>query len=119
MGTGDDSSNLFPSMPANKFIAMASSPKFLGNPRIFTQHFIGGAIKWTLNGDGGITASIQMRVAHQKYKDDELTEVLYKGHAHGTAFTRFSNVDGVWKFAGLRPEVRWTEGRYDMIFRSE
>jgi hypothetical protein len=50
-----------------------------------------------------------MRVAHQKYKDDELKEVLYQGHALGKATIQYRKIDGVWKFAGLEPDIRWTE----------
>lgn len=42
-----------------------------------------------------------MRVAHQKYKDEDLAVVLYKGHAHGKATINYCLVQGSWKFAGL------------------
>jgi scytalone dehydratase len=109
---------LWEAMPASDFVALASNPAFLGNPRIQTQHFV-GAIKWVQTSDSKITASHQMRVAHQKYKDDELKEVAFRGHAYGSAYTRYSNVEGVWKFAGLEPNLRWTEYNYDKIFQSD
>ncbi|KAJ5635562.1 uncharacterized protein N7484_008875 [Penicillium longicatenatum] len=103
------------SMPADDFVALASSPKFLGNARIKTQHFI-GASKWVQTSGDKVTGYHQMRVAHQKYSDDSLTEVLYKGHAHGAATTQFRKVDGNWKFAGLKPEIRWDEHDLEKIF---
>ncbi|KAL2168914.1 hypothetical protein VTG60DRAFT_6684 [Thermothelomyces hinnuleus] len=107
---------LWESMPAEQFVAMASNEKFLGNRRIKTQHFI-GAGKWVRTGEGQITGYHQMRVAHQKYEDDELTKVRYAGHAHGKATVQYRKVDGVWKFAGLTPDIRWTEHDYDKIFQ--
>ncbi|KAK4248224.1 Scytalone dehydratase [Corynascus novoguineensis] len=109
---------LWEAMPAEEFIGMASNIRFLGNARIKTQHFI-GAGKWVLSSDGEITGFHQMRVAHQKYKDAELTEVLHKGHAHGKATVRYRRVDGVWKFAGLTPDIRWAEHEYDKIFQED
>lgn len=103
------------SMPAEDFLAMASSPKFLGNARIKTQHLI-GASKWVQTGEDTITGYHQMRVAHQKYSDDSLTVVVYKGHAHGGATTKYRRVNGVWKFAGLEPHIRWREHDVDKIF---
>lgn len=109
---------IWEAMPASDFVALASSPGFLGNKRIQTQHFV-GAIKWEQTSGDAITASHQMRVAHQKFKDDELKEVAFRGHAYGWAFTRYSNVDGVWKLAGVGPDLRWTEHNYDKIFQEE
>ncbi|KAF2024552.1 putative scytalone dehydratase [Setomelanomma holmii] len=103
-------------MPAEEFLAMASSPKFLGNARIKTQHFM-GQTKWIQTGDGEITGYHQMRVAHQKYKDEELSQVAYKGHAHGKATIRYRRTDGRWKFAGLEPDIRWSEDDYAKIFQ--
>lgn len=104
-------------MPAEQFVALASGENFLGNRRISTQHFIGVGI-FVQTDDDEITGYHQMRVAHQKYGDDELSEVLYKGHAHGKATVRYRRVHGVWKFAGLEPDIRWTEHDYDKIFQA-
>ncbi|PHH89542.1 hypothetical protein CDD83_5801 [Cordyceps sp. RAO-2017] len=109
---------LWESMPAQQFLAMASSKTFLGNSRIKTQHLI-GAGKWIQTSEIDITSYHQMRVAHQKYADDDLTEVLHKGHAHGKAFFQYRRVDGVWKFAGLEPDIRWSEHDIDKIFQEE
>lgn len=95
---------------------MASAPTFLGNKRIKTQHFVGAATKWIRKSDTEVTAHHQMRVAHQKYKDDDLKDVLAQGHAHGGAIMHYRKVDGDWKFAGVEPKVRWTEFEHDQIF---
>ncbi|KAI0121113.1 Scytalone dehydratase [Xylariales sp. AK1849] len=107
---------IWESMPLEQFVAMASNERFLGNQRIKTQHFI-GASKWVRTGNDSITGYHQMRVAHQKYKDDALTEVLYQGHAHGKATVRYRKVEDTWKFAGLEPDIRWAEHDYDKIFQ--
>ncbi|EFX02941.1 scytalone dehydratase [Grosmannia clavigera kw1407] len=105
-------------LPAADFVQMASNTHFLGNVRIKTQHLI-GAEKWISTGADTITGYHQMRVAHQKYKDDGLTEVLRQGHAHGNATVRYRKVDGVWKFAGLTPDIRWSESEYQKNFDEE
>lgn len=102
-------------LPAAEMVSLASSPHFLGNRRIKTQHFIGGS-KWSRESDTELTGYHQMRVAHQKYQDDELTTVFAQGHAHGTATIYYRKVNGEWKFAGLEPHIRWTEFDHDKIF---
>ncbi|KAL4757005.1 scytalone dehydratase arp1 [Aspergillus foveolatus] len=103
------------SMAADDFVALASSPDFLGNARVKTQHLV-GASKWVQTGEDTVTGYHQMRVAHQKYGDDALTEVLVKGHAHGKATIHYRRVEGEWKFAGLEPDIRWKEHDVDRIF---
>ncbi|CRG86684.1 Scytalone dehydratase [Talaromyces islandicus] len=107
------------SMPADDFRALASGKSFLGNPRLKTQHFIGASKFVRTSNEDEIIGYHQMRVAHQKYKDDELTVVLHKGHAHGHARVWYRKVDGVWKFAGLQPEIRWTEYDYGKVFQED
>ncbi|KAG6157955.1 hypothetical protein E4U25_004506 [Claviceps purpurea] len=102
-------------MPADEFVGMVSSPGFLGNPLIKTQHFV-GMTRWTQTSEDSITGRHQMRVAHQKYADAQMKEVVLKGHGHGGATTWFRKVDGDWKFAGIEPEIRWAEFDLDKIF---
>jgi scytalone dehydratase len=102
-------------MPVDEFLQLTSDPKFLGDSRIKTQHLI-GAQKWEKVSDDEMIAHHQMRVAHQKYADKTLTEVALKGHAHGKCSTRFRKIDGEWKWAGLQPEIRWSEYDHDKIF---
>lgn len=109
---------IWESMPAADFVHMVSSQKFLGNLCIKTQHFI-GASKYVQTGDQTIEGLHQMRVAHQKYESDNLDIVLYHGHAHGSATIRYACVEGVWKFAGLVPDIRWSEGEYSKMFRGD
>ncbi|KAL9111235.1 MAG: hypothetical protein Q9227_004313 [Pyrenula ochraceoflavens] len=104
-------------MPAEEYVQMASSPGLLGNPRLKTQHFVGGVSKWEKTSETEITGSHQMRVAHQKYKDDAMTEVHLKGHAHGQSTVWYRKVDGVWKFGGIEPGIRWSEYDHDKIFQ--
>lgn len=107
---------IWEAMPAEDFINLVNAAAFLGNQKIKTQHFI-GATKWVKASEDKIIGHHQMRVAHQRYKDEDLKEVLHQGHAHGKATIHYSFVNGSWKFAGLVPEIRWSEHEYDKIFR--
>ena len=104
-------------MPAEEFIAMISNPAVLGNPLLKTQHFIGGT-KWEKVSDDEIIGYHQLRVPHQKYTDATLKEVAVKGHAHSTNTHWYKKIDGVWKFAGLDPNIRWSEYDFDKVFAS-
>jgi scytalone dehydratase len=95
-------------MTAQQFQTMVSDETFLGKQRLKTQHAVGVG-KWVQTGDDEITGNHQMSVARQEYKDDELTEVVHKSHAHGNATVWYRKIDGAWKFAGIQPEIRWIE----------
>ena len=45
-----------------------------------------------------------------------MREVKVKGHAHSTNKHWYRKVDGVWKFAGLAPDIRWGEFDFDKVF---
>ena len=109
---------LWEDMPAEEFVTMASNPHFLGDSRLKTQHFIGGS-RWVQESEEKMVGYHQLRVPHQRYADESLQTVLMKGHAHGTATIWYKKVDGIWKFAGLIPNVRWGEYDYDKIFGSD
>ena len=94
---------------------MAFDPKVIGNPRLKTQHLV-GASKWMKTSEIEITGHLQMRVAHQKYADEKMTEIAAKGHAHSKGTMWYRRVDGVWKFAGIEPGIRWSEYDHDKIF---
>lgn len=103
-------------MPAADFLAMASSPAVLGDVTLKTQHFIGGT-RWEKVSDDLIVGWHQLRVPHQKYTDDTMKEVKVKGHAHGTNKHWYRRgEDGMWKFGGLAPEIRWCEYDFDKVF---
>lgn len=104
-------------MPANEFIAMASSQEVLGDPLLMTQHFIGGT-KWEKVSEDEIVGWHQLRVPHQRYTDASRTAVAVKGHAHSTNQHWYKKVDGEWKFAGLNPNIRWGEYDFDQVFAS-
>lgn len=107
---------MWDAMPAEEFIAMVSDLMVLGNPRLRTQHFI-GASRWEKVSDTEVTGYHQVRVPHQVYKDDEQREVQVKGHAHSTNVHWYRKVDGVWKFAGLSPDIRFTEYDFETVFK--
>ncbi len=102
-------------MPAEEFVGMISDKTVLGNPLLRTQHFIGGT-RWEKVSDTEVIGYHQLRVPHQVYKDATLKEVAVKGHAHSANQHWYRKVDGVWKFAGLRPDIRWSEYDFDKVF---
>ncbi|KAF7197741.1 Scytalone dehydratase [Pseudocercospora fuligena] len=106
---------LWEEMPAEEFIKMASDPAVLGDPTLKTQHFIGGT-KWEKVSDDEIIGYHQLRVPHQKYTDETLSTVAVKGHAHSFNLHWYKKVNGVWKFAGLNPDIRWFEYDFDKVF---
>ncbi|OCK95298.1 scytalone dehydratase-like protein [Cenococcum geophilum 1.58] len=108
---------IWEAMPAEEFITMISDPNVLGNPLLKTQHFIGGT-KWEKVSDDEIIGHHQLRVPHQKYTDATRKEVAVKGHAHSTNTHWYKKIDGEWKFAGLNPEIRWSEYDFDKVFES-
>jgi scytalone dehydratase len=107
----------WPAMPASDFLAMISSPSVLGDPTLKTQHFCGGS-KWEMVSPTEVIGWHQLRVPHQKYTDETLSTVAVKGHAHSTNKHWYKKIDGVWKFAGLAPDIRWFEYDFDKVFAS-
>ncbi|KAF2839357.1 scytalone dehydratase [Patellaria atrata CBS 101060] len=108
---------IWEAMPAEEFVAMASDPNVLGDPLLKTQHFIGGT-RFEKISDDEVVGYHQLRVPHQKYTDATRTKVAVKGHAHSTNTHWYRKVDGVWKFAGLSPDIRWYEYDFDKVFAS-
>lgn len=106
---------IWEAMPASEFIAMISAPSVLGNPLLRTQHFIGGT-RWEKISDTEVIGHHQLRVPHQKYRDESMSEVVVKGHAHSYNKHWYRKIDGVWKFAGLAPDIRWSEYDFDQVF---
>ena len=47
-----------------------------------------------------------------------MKEVAVKGHAHSANQHWYRKVDGVWKFAGLKPDIRWCEYDFEKVFES-
>ena len=55
----------------------------------------------------------QIRVAHQRYVDEDLTVVANKGHAHGVTKHWYRKIDGVWKLERVEPKLEFYE--YDLL----
>ncbi|KAL4892274.1 conidial pigment biosynthesis scytalone dehydratase Arp1 [Aspergillus ambiguus] len=104
-------------LPAKDYVAMVASDDFLGDPTIKTQHLI-GATWWEKVSQTEVIGHHQLRAAHQVYTDSNLEIVKLKGHSHATNEHYYQKVNGVWKFAGLKPTVQWNEGRFDEVFRA-
>ncbi|MCJ1292363.1 centractin- actin- protein of the dynactin complex [Xylographa carneopallida] len=108
--------SLWPRMPAADFLAMASHDDFLGDPCVKTQHLL-GATRWERISATKVVGHHQLRAAHQVYTDASLTEVKLRGHSHATNEHYYEKVGEVWKFAGLKPTVRWNEYRFEEVFK--
>ncbi|KAK2738846.1 hypothetical protein FQN55_000402 [Onygenales sp. PD_40] len=84
----------------------------LGDKTLKTQHLLGGA-KVERQGDGTVKVQYQIRVAHQRYKDETFAEVLNKGHGIGVTTHWYRKIDGVWKIEAVAPRLEWSE--YDIF----
>ncbi|KAJ6146943.1 hypothetical protein N7497_008925 [Penicillium chrysogenum] len=89
-------------MSADDYMAMITHPGFLGG-----QNHQDPASAW----------SDMLRAAHQVYETEELKTVKLRGHSHATNEHYYLKIDGVWKFAGLKPNVRFDELRFDEVFK--
>jgi scytalone dehydratase len=105
----------FPNIKAADFIANVSSPTFLGNPTLMCQHLMGVSY-WEVVGLNEVTGRHQIRAAHQVYTDTTLKEVKLKGHAHASNVHKYKKIDGVWKLAGVKPTIIWSEFDFDKVF---
>lgn len=103
------------SMPAEDFIAMMSEPGFLGDPLLKTQHLL-GATEWVKISEDTIIGHHQLRAAHLRFTAPDHKVEEKRGHSHATNEHYYKKVDGVWKFAGLKPYVRWNEYDFESIF---
>ncbi|EAW19337.1 scytalone dehydratase arp1 [Aspergillus fischeri NRRL 181] len=104
-------------MSAEDFMAMVTDIDFLGDPTIKTQHLLGESW-WEKISDTEVIGHHQLRAAHQVYTDSTLQTVKLKGHGHATNEHYYRKIDGVWKFAGLKPTVRWNEYQFEDVFRA-
>ncbi|KAK5690380.1 hypothetical protein LTR97_012248 [Elasticomyces elasticus] len=109
---------LVEAIPAQEFIDKVADPGFLGNPRVKSSHFV-GVSKFDQQDEDFIIGTHQMRVTHQRYKDDALTEVQRAGNGSGNCIVHYRKIDGVWKWAGLMPGIRWKEAEFDKIFYTD
>lgn len=96
----------------DEYVAILSDVKLLGGKRLKTQHLIGGS-KWELSGDGSVHAWHQLRVAHQRYADDDLQVVANKGHGYGLVQHWYRRIGGEWKIESVAPQLEWSE--YDLF----
>lgn len=102
-------------MPASEYILMMSDRGFLGDPLLKTQHLL-GAVEWEKVSDDYIIGHQQLRAGHLRFTDETHTVEKQRGHSHATNELYYRKVDGEWKFAGLKPEVRWNEYEFETIF---
>lgn len=103
---------LLENLSPDDYTAILSDLKLLGSRKLKTQHLL-GASKWERLDDGSVLVAYQIRVAHQRYTDDSLTEVAKKGHAHGVTRHWYRKIDGAWKLEGVAPNLNFAE--YDLF----
>lgn len=103
-------------MSAEDFVKMISDPGFLGDPLVKTQHLL-GATWWERVSADEVIGHHQLRAAHNRFTGPDMQRLDRRGHGHATNEHFYRRVDGVWKFAGLRPTVRWNEYDFDKIFK--
>lgn len=106
---------IWEAMPLDEYVKMASDQKVLGNPLLKTQHFCGGS-RFEKVSDTEIVGWHQLWVPHQRYADNSMKEIAVRGYAHSTNQHWYKKIDGVWKFAGLNPDIRWHEFDFDKVF---
>jgi scytalone dehydratase len=103
---------LHENLTPDAYVAILSDMKLLGSKRLKTQHLL-GASKWERQGDGTVQVAHQIRVAHQRYVDEDLSAVANKGHAHGVTTHWFRKIEGTWKLEGVAPKLEFSE--YDLF----
>lgn len=109
-------------MTAGDFLAFVSSPHFLGDPLIHTQHLIGACTFERVEATEGEEEEVvrglwQIRAAHQRVREDGTSECHGHGHAMIEHLYRREGKGGEWRLAGVKPNVRWNEGNFEGIFR--
>ncbi len=92
----------WPAMPADEYMAMVQNPSFLGDPCTMTQHLVGATYYEKIGRH-------QIRAAHQVYAAPDLKKIKFKGHAHASNIHHYRKIDGVWRLAGIKPTVLWSE----------
>ena len=95
-------------MPADEYMAMIQNSNFLGDPYTMTQHLV-GATYYEKVSDTETIGRHQIRAAHQVYTAPDLKKVKFKAHAHACNIHCYRKIDGLWKFAGIKPTVLWSE----------
>ncbi|KAF4456169.1 scytalone dehydratase [Fusarium austroafricanum] len=104
-------------LPAKEFVAMVSSPTFVGDPLVDTQHFIGGS-KYEAVSEDRVIGTHQLRAAHQRYTGPDKKTVEAKCTCHAVMKHTYLKVDSEWKLAGLNPKTYWNDDDFDKIFTS-
>lgn len=103
-------------MAAEDYIAMASSPKMLGDPDVQSQHFLGSADVQKLSPTTA-SAEYQLRAAHLRLTKSPRKEVA-RAHAHGVIQFFYENTTTGWKISGIKGWADFMEGDILAVFPS-
>lgn len=87
---------------------MISSEKVLGNKLVKSQHLL-GEVKYRRPDPTWIEATYQIRAAHERLAQTGKIHVAGRSHSHGIIHHYYTQVEGKWKFGGLRVSKGWYE----------
>ncbi|KAF2480449.1 Scytalone dehydratase, partial [Neohortaea acidophila] len=102
----------------DQFAAIIADRKVIGDPRVKTQHLLGGG-SWSSPGDGTVQVWRQRRVAHQRYEAEDMAVVVNKGHGHGANQHTYRKIDGIWKIVGVNAKNGWVEATCGVPFTAQ
>ena len=94
----------WPAMSVDEYMEMATDKDFLGDHLMQTQHLT-GASYYERTSSTEAVGHHQVRAAHMVYSGPDLKVLATEGHAHASNIHGHRKIGGVWKFAGLRPDV--------------
>ncbi len=104
-------------MTADEYVSMISDHGFLGDPLLQTQHLIGMS-KWEKVADDFIIGHHQVRSGNLRYTGESRQKEEMRGHSHASNELYYRKMpNGTWKFAGLKPFIRWNEHDFQHVFR--
>lgn len=91
-------------MPAEDFVAMASSAKMFGSPLLRTQHLLGGS-RLDCVSSTEVTAYHQVRSESIKLSEEDLKSVVDVSSRRVLVRMNYVKIDGQWKISGMKPKA--------------
>lgn len=95
-------------MPAEEFVNLMRTQIYSEPLLTSTQHLLAND-KYVKNSETSITASYQVRAAHQRYVDHSQKRVAARSHSHGEMIHYYTCIDERWKLSGLKVGKIWFE----------
>jgi scytalone dehydratase len=91
-------------MPAEEFVAMASSPKMFGNPLLRTQHLLGGA-RLEVVSSNEVTARHQVRSESIQLSEEDSKSVVDISSRRVVVTMTYVKINGQWRISGMKPKA--------------